>query len=115
MDRPSGAIAIPSSVVGPLVICSGAAPSLFWRQICEPLPDERASRRLSENSCDPANREREPDTLFIPLVASEVNREKRPYPRLHVGEEEIEPIEARQRSRRRGRFGRNGGVARSRS
>jgi len=72
--------------------------------------DQRARRRLRENSCDPADREREPDALFVPMVASEVYRDERPHPRLHVGEEEIEPIEATQRSPRRGRFGLYGGV-----
>ena len=60
--------------------------------------NERASRGLRENSCDPADREREPDALFVPFVASKVNGEERPHPRLHVGQEEIEPIEAKQRS-----------------
>jgi hypothetical protein len=67
--------------------------------------NEPASRRLRENSCDPAHRERKPDALFVPLVAGEVNREERPHPRLHVGEKEIEPIEAKQRSPRRGPSG----------
>ena len=77
--------------------------------------NERASRRLRENSCDPTDGEREPDALFVPLVASEVNREERPHSRLHVGEKEIEPVEATQRSPRRGRFGLNGGVRLARS
>jgi len=73
--------------------------------------NERASRGLRENSCDPADREREPDPLFVPLVAGEVNSEEGPHPRLHVGQEEIEPIETSQRSPRRGGFGLNGGVS----
>ena len=72
--------------------------------------DQRAPRRLRENSCDPADREREPDALLVPSIASEVNRDERPHPRLHVGEKEIEPIEATQRPLGRGRFGLREGV-----
>lgn len=51
----------------------------------------------SSFTCDPAYQEGKPDALFIPLVSSEVDREERPHPRLHVGDEENEPIEAKQR------------------
>ena len=72
--------------------------------------NEPASRRLREDSCDRADREREPDAFFVPIVPSEVNRKERPDARLHVSKKEIEPIEATQRLPRRGLFGLNGVV-----
>ena len=60
--------------------------------------NQRARRRLHENSGDPADCEREPNALFVPLVAGEVNREEWPDPRLNVGEEKIQPVQALERS-----------------
>ena len=41
-------------------------------------------------------------------AAGQVNRKEWPHPRLHVGKQEVEPIEAAQRSPRRERFRRDG-------
>ena len=60
--------------------------------------DEPACRRLGEDPCDAADGKSEPNALFVPLVAGEVDREERPDPRLDVGEQKIQRIEATQRS-----------------
>ena len=64
---------------------------------------------LGQDAGDSADREREADALFVPLVASEVDREERSDSRLDVGEEKIQPVQTAQRLPRGGRFG-NGGV-----
>lgn len=58
--------------------------------------DERARRRLRDDARDSADREREPHTLFVPPVPGEKDREKGSDARLHVGEEEIDQVEAAQ-------------------
>ena len=63
--------------------------------------DERTRRCLRQNPCDPADRERQPHALLVPSVAGEVNREERPHPGLHVGQEEIQTIEPTERPPRR--------------
>jgi hypothetical protein len=51
--------------------------------------DQGARRGLSQDPGDPAGHERDPDALFVPPIASEVNREEWSDSRLDVGEEEI--------------------------
>jgi hypothetical protein len=67
--------------------------------------NQTTSRGLRENARDAADGERETHALFVPFVAGQINREERPHSRLHVGEEEIEPVETAQRLLRRGWFG----------
>jgi hypothetical protein len=55
--------------------------------------NQRSRWRLHENSCDPTDREREADALFVPPVASKVNREEWSDSRLHVGKEKIQPVQ----------------------
>jgi hypothetical protein len=52
---------------------------------------ENGANRKDSDSGDPADREREPDALFVPLVACEVDREEWSDSRLNVGEKEIQP------------------------
>ena len=42
--------------------------------------NQPASRRLREDSRNPAHRKRQPHVLFVPPVAGQVNREERPHP-----------------------------------
>jgi hypothetical protein len=48
--------------------------------------NQRTRRGLGQDSGDPADRERKPDALFVPLVASEVDREEWSDSGLDVGE-----------------------------
>ena len=77
--------------------------------------NQRAGRRLRENARDAAHCKRESYTLFVPSVAGEIDGEERPHPRLHVGKQEIEPIEAAQCSPRRTHLGLRGCVGLGRS
>ena len=99
-----------TSAISNAPTASATIPAVIKRAFGSQVIDQRARRRLRENSCDPADRKREPDALFVPSIASEVNRDERPHPRLHVGEEEIEPIESTQRPPGRGRLGLHEGV-----
>jgi hypothetical protein len=56
--------------------------------------DQSAGWRLRDDAGDPANRQRKPDALFIPLIGSQINSQKRPDARLHVSEKKVEPVEA---------------------
>ena len=48
-----------------------------------------ATAARKQDPGDPAGHERDPDALFVPPIASEVNREEWSDSRLNVGEEEI--------------------------
>ena len=66
--------------------------------------DQRTRRRLSQDSGDSADRERESHALLVPLIAGEVNGEEWSNSRLYVGEKEIQPVQTTQASGGR-RFG----------
>jgi hypothetical protein len=61
--------------------------------------DERPGRRLREDACDPSDRESKPDALLVPFVPGEVDGEEWPYAGLNVGQKEVQPVQAAQRSR----------------
>jgi len=62
------------------------------------MVDQGPRRGLGENPGDAANRHGNPDDFPIPLVASQIDREEWPDPRLDVGEEEVQAVQATQRS-----------------
>jgi hypothetical protein len=54
---------------------------------------QRARWSLHENTRDPSDRERQPNALFVPRKAGEVNRKEWPDPRLNVGQKKIQPVQ----------------------
>ena len=64
--------------------------------------DQRARRRLGEDSGDSANGESESYALLVPPLSRQESRQKWSDSRLHVGEKKVQPIQTAQRSRRRG-------------
>ena len=71
---------------------------------------QSARRGLGKDSGNSANGQSNPDTLLIPPISCEVDREEWSDSRLDVSEKEIQPVQTAQRSPRRGRCGLYPGV-----
>jgi hypothetical protein len=62
------------------------------------MVDQSARWGLGKYSGDAANRKGDPDAFLVPLVAGQIDREEGSNSRQDVREEEIQPIQATQRS-----------------
>ena len=91
-DQKAGAKAI-----GNAPAASATNPRRNQRALRPRPVDQRARRRLHEDSRDPPDGERKSDALFVPLVAGEVNREEWSDSRLNVGEKKIQPVQTTER------------------
>jgi hypothetical protein len=56
--------------------------------------DQSAGRGLSQDASDPTDSEGDAYALLIPAITSQVYCEERSDPNLHVGQEEIQPVQA---------------------